>query len=111
LALIDRLVAKLERKLARVQPDLADLEIAIRKQARRMEYVSRVRLSVMELALPAMRNRAPTIEQLLREAFRDLNEQLDRLNAGLRGERLRHRRRAARNATFSVRGTGAVAPQ
>jgi len=97
-ACLQQQVARLEKKLLRLQPDLVDLEVAIDKQARRKEFVSHVRMVIMEQALVAGRNKAPSICALLKHAFGDLEEQLDRLNSGLRGEKAWERKRGARSA-------------
>jgi hypothetical protein len=91
-------VARLEKKLLRFQPDLVDLEVVIDKQARRREFVSHVRVVIMEQPLVARRNRAASVCTLLRRAFDDLDGQLGQLNSGLRGEEAWQRNRGARSA-------------
>jgi hypothetical protein len=108
-ATLKRLVANLERKLLHFQPDLADLEVDLTRQPRRREFASHIRLVVMGQSLAASRNREDSVSTLLRKSFSDLEEQMDRLNAGLRGERKWERKRGSRAADGREDATRALA--
>jgi ribosome-associated translation inhibitor RaiA len=108
-AMLKRRLAKLERKLLHFQPDLADLELDVTRQPRRREFASHIRLVVMGQSLAASRNRGDTVSTLLRKSFSDLEEQMDRLNAGLRGERKWERKRGSRSSEGTEDATRALA--
>lgn len=88
---------RLEKRLARFDPELVDLELVLEKQPRRREYRSRTRLVVMNRSLEARRNAAAEVRTLITQVFEDLEEQLDALVAGLRGEAEWQRKRGMRS--------------
>ncbi|HEX7091891.1 MAG TPA: HPF/RaiA family ribosome-associated protein [Longimicrobiales bacterium] len=88
-ARLKRRVARLEKRLRSFDPDLVHLQVVIEKHPRREEYTGSVRLVVLEQVLAASRNTAATFRTLLTEVFSDIEAQLDRLKAGLRGEAAR----------------------
>lgn len=92
-ARLDRRVARLEKRLRSFEPDLVHLQVVIEKHPRREEYTGSIRLVVLEQVLTASRNAAASVATLLTEVFDDVEEQLDRLKAGLRGETARGRAR------------------
>ena len=94
-AQLDRRVARLEKRLRTFDPDLVHLQVVIEKHARREEYTGSGRLAVLEQVLTARRNTATSVRTLLTEVFADIEAQLDRLKAGLRGEAARGRARKA----------------
>jgi hypothetical protein len=89
---LDHELARLEKRTTHINPDLMHLVIHVEKQPRREEYEGSVRLFVLNRALPARRNRAPTLAALLRRAFKDVEEQLDRYKVRLRREPMHDRR-------------------
>ncbi len=92
-ARLDRRVARLEKRLRSFNPDLVHLQAVIERHARREEYTGSVRLSVLDQVLAESRNTAPSVRTLLTEVFSDIEAQLDRLKAGLRGKTVRGRAR------------------
>lgn len=100
---LDRRVERLRRRLHRIDPDLVSLELILTRQARRVEYTARVRLSLMNHVLPAQRNAAPRLTMLLNAAFDDLEKELERYQSGLRGEADRDRKRGARSPVAVAR--------
>lgn len=93
---LERRIARLQRRLGHFDPDLVELDVVIEKQPRRQTYTGSIRLSVMGQTLPARRNAAPRIRTLIREAFEDVERELDAFNAGLRSEAAWRRRRGRR---------------
>src|SRR5688572_2867760 len=83
---LDHELERLERRTPQINPDLMHLGIHVEKHPRRQEYEGSVRLFVVNRALPARRNRAPTVAALLRRAFEDVEQQLERYKAQLRRE-------------------------
>lgn len=81
---LERHLARLDRRLRYIDPDLAHLAIEIERRVRKLEYGGSFRLSLFNRPLPAKRNAAPTIEALLKQAFDDLEEQLERFKSRLR---------------------------
>jgi ribosome-associated translation inhibitor RaiA len=94
-----RRIRSLEARLEHVEPDLINLQIVLEAQPRRTEYTGHVRLVVMNQVLAARRNQAKRVRTLLHRAFDDLEEQLERFNAGLRREVAWERKRGARSTT------------
>nr|PZN89325.1 MAG: hypothetical protein DIU52_13820 [bacterium] len=90
-AQLDRRVARLEKRLRTFNPDLVHLQVVIEKHPRREEYTGSVRLALLEQVLTASRNTATSVRTLLSEVFADIEAQLDRLKAALRGETARGR--------------------
>ena len=88
-ARLERRVARLEKRLRTFDPDLVHLQVVIEKHPRREEYTGSVRLVVLEQVLAASRNTAAKVRTLLTEVFSDIESQLDRLKAELRGETAR----------------------
>jgi ribosome-associated translation inhibitor RaiA len=88
-ARLERRIARLEKRLRRFDPDLVHLQVVIEKHPRRVEYTGSVRLVVLEQVLAASRNTAASVRTLLTEVFGDIESQLDRLKAELRGETAR----------------------
>jgi hypothetical protein len=93
--MLDRHVAQLEQRLPHVDPDLVHLTLVVEPQARRDEYKGSARLVIFNRALPAKRNRAPTIGVLIKRSFEDLEDQVDRFKQRLRGEYANERTRAS----------------
>ncbi len=93
-ATLDRRVARLEKRLAKFAPDIADLVVVMEREGRPAEYTGAVRLTVMNRPLIAKKNSAPRARSWLTQVFDDLEEQLDRYLANLRREP--ERRRAQR---------------
>jgi hypothetical protein len=91
-AVLEHELERLERRTPQVDSDLMHLGIHIEKHPKREEYEGSVRLFVVNRALPARRNRAPSVAALLRRAFEDVEQQLDRYKAQLRREPRHHRR-------------------
>lgn len=94
--LLQKRTARLEERLARIDPGLVDLEIVIERQARRREYLSQTRLIIMNRTLPAGRNRADEVRTLIVRVFEDIEEQLDQFLADLRGREESQRKRGLR---------------
>jgi ribosome-associated translation inhibitor RaiA len=94
-AQLERRAARLERRLRRFDPDLVHLQVVMEKHPRREEYTGSVRLVVLEQVLAASRNKAASVRTLLTQVFRDIESQLDRMKAALRGEPARGRAGAA----------------
>lgn len=92
---LDRSVARLQRRLRHFRPDLVHLEIRMERAARKEEYTGSARLYLPGRVLYARRNRSATPEGWLRAAFDDLEEQLSRYKAKLRREHAHERRRAS----------------
>lgn len=105
---LDRRIRRLERRLRHFDPDLVHLEINIERQPRREEYDSNIRLVIMNRVFPAGRNAAAEVGTLLREAFDDLERQVDRFNAELRGEKEWRRKRGARSQASVVEAEQAL---
>jgi hypothetical protein len=83
---LERELERLSHRLVHFSPDLVHLFFNVEKHPRRPEYAGSFRLVVLNRSLPARRNRAPTISALIRRAFDDIEEQLDRFKAKLRHE-------------------------
>jgi hypothetical protein len=96
--LFERHAEALRRRLARFDPDLVDLEVIVEKQARRNEFTSHSRLVIMNHALPARRNRAPTVTTLIGRVFEDLEEEVAAFVTALSNEEAWKRKRGARSA-------------
>lgn len=92
---LDRSVARLQRRLRHFRPDLVHLEIRVERAARKEEYTGSARLFLPGRVLYARRNRSATPEGWLRAVFDDLEEQLSRYKAKLRREHAHERRRAS----------------
>jgi ribosome-associated translation inhibitor RaiA len=92
---LDRAVARLERRLGHFRPDLVHLQITVERAARKEEYTGSARLHLPGRVLYARRNRSATAEGWLRAAFDDLEQQLSRYKAKLRREHAHERRRAS----------------
>jgi ribosome-associated translation inhibitor RaiA len=92
---LERHLEQLRRRLRYYDPDLLHLELAVERHARKKEYRGSIRLSLGNHVLPAKRNRAETLEGLLKAAFEDLEEQLDRFRARVRREYAHERKRAS----------------
>jgi hypothetical protein len=100
---LDRRIERLRRRLHRIDPDLVSLELILTRQARRVEYTGRVRLTVMNHVLPARRNAGHRQTVLLNAVFDDLEKELERYQAGLRGGPGRDRKRGARTPAAVAR--------
>lgn len=88
-------IERLERKLERFEPDLVHLAVDLeRHENRGGEFTGNVRLVVMNRVMPAKRNVGTTASALVREAFDDLEEEVERFKAKLRREPERRRARA-----------------
>lgn len=95
--LLERRIGKMEKRLRRVNPELVDLQLIVQRHARRPEYTGNFRLVVEGDVMAAMRNKAPTLKNLLVQAFEDLEEQLEARSARMtRGRSAR--KRGARSA-------------
>lgn len=92
---LDRRLDLLDRRLQHFDPDLVHLSLDIERHARRSEYRGSIRLVLLNHALPAKRNVAPTPSVLIKRTFEDLEEQVERFKARLRGEYTHERRRAS----------------
>lgn len=92
---LGRHLEHLRRRLRHYDPDLLQLELVVERHARKQEYRGSIRLSLGNHVLPAKRNRAETLEGLLKAAFEDLEEQLDRFQARVRREYARERKRTS----------------
>ncbi len=87
---LERRIARLERMVPRVDPDLMHLHLVVERHPRRTEYHCSLRLTVKDNVLTATRQSSPAVRTLLSEAFDRLEGQLNRL----REERLDRRTRA-----------------
>ncbi len=96
--LIDRAVARFERRLRHFAPDALDLFLDLERHARREEYRGSVRLDILGTSLLAKRNVAPSLHALLARAFDDLEDKLERYEAKLRRDASHERRRASLSA-------------
>lgn len=92
---LDRSVARLQRRLRHFPTDLTRLELRVQRAARKEEYTGSARLFLPGTVLSARRNRSATPDGWLRAAFEDLEEQLSRYKAKLRREHAHERRRAS----------------
>lgn len=92
---ITREVARLERRLRHFAPDALHLFLDVERHARREEYRANIRLDILGVALPVKRNKGPSLHALLKEAFADVEDQLERYLAKLRREYLHERKRAS----------------
>jgi ribosome-associated translation inhibitor RaiA len=92
---LDRCVARLQRRLRHFRPDLVHLQVKLERAARKEEYTGSARLYLPGRVLYARRNRSTTPEGWLRAAFDDLEQQLSRYKAQLRREHAHERRRAS----------------
>jgi len=92
---LDRSVARLQRRLRHFRPDLVQLHVKVERAARKEEYTGSARVYLPGRVLSARRNRSATPEGWLRAAFDDLEEQLSRYKARLRREHAHERRRAS----------------
>lgn len=92
---INKEIARLERRLRHFSPDALHLFLDIERHARREEYRANIRLDILGVALPVKRNTGPTLHALLKAAFSDVEEQLDRYLAKLRRDYLHERKRAS----------------
>jgi ribosome-associated translation inhibitor RaiA len=92
---LDRSVARLQRRLRHFPPDLVHLEVRLQRAARKEEYTGSARLHLPGRVLYARRNRSATAEGWLRAVFDDLEEQLSRYKAKLRREHAHERRRTS----------------
>jgi ribosome-associated translation inhibitor RaiA len=91
--LLQRHVHRLERRLETFEPDLVQLDLTIDKHARREEYRGSVRLFVVNRTLTAARNTGGTAGAMMQAAFSDIEDQLERYKAELRGEPARRHAR------------------
>lgn len=92
---LDRSVARLQRRLRHFRTDLTRLELRVQRAARKEEYTGSARLFLPGTVLYARGSRSTTPEGWLRGAFENLEEQLSRYKAKLRREHAHERRRAS----------------
>ena len=92
---LDRSLARLQRRLRHFRPDLVHLQVQVERAARKEEYTGSARLYLPGRVLYARRNRSATPEGWIRAAFDDLEQQLSRYKAQLRREHAHERRRAS----------------
>ena len=92
---LTRHLNRLRPRLRHFAPDLVHLDVALRRHPRKQEYSGSIRLSVTGTLLPSRLNRADTLEGLIKAAFDDLEEQLNRYKARLRRDHAHERRRAS----------------
>ncbi len=83
---LERRLARLEKRLGSFDPDLVTVEIVMERLSRTREFVGQFRLVVAGRVFTASRNSARTPRGLMTEAFSDLEEQLERWLADLRRE-------------------------
>lgn len=107
---LDRLVQRLRKRLKTFEPDLVQLDLALEKHPRRPEVTGSVRLFVVNRTLTARRNSANNVTSLLQAAFDDIEEQLDKFKAELRGEAAR-KRRSVPVAAVGSSGASAESPE
>lgn len=84
----------LDRRLTRVQEDLKALDVRVEQRAHDNAYVAKLVLSIPDRTLAASGVGAAATAAL-RQAFDDLNDQLDTALAKVRGIGLRRRRQLA----------------
>jgi len=92
---LERRLARIERMVPRLDPDLMHLQLVVERHPRRTEYRCSLRLTLKDTVLSATRQRSPAVRALLNEAFDRLEAQLNRM----RGERLDRRTRPAQGDT------------
>ncbi len=87
---LEKRIARIQRIVPRIDPDLMHLHLVVERQPRRNEYHCSLRLTIEDAVLTATRQSSPAVRALLAEAFDRLEGQLNRL----REERIDRRTRA-----------------
>ncbi len=95
---LERRIARLERIVPRIDPDLMHLHLVLQRHPRRTEYHCSLRLTVKDTVLTVTRQSSPAVRTLLTEAFDRLEDQLNRL----REERIDRRTRAGEGDVEAV---------
>ncbi len=86
---LEKRIARIERMVPHVDPDLMHLHLVLERHPRRAEYRCSLRLTLKDGVLSTTRQRSPAVRTLLTEAFDRLETQLQRV----REERLDRRMR------------------
>ncbi len=88
---LEKRIARIERIVPRIDPDLMHLHLVVERHARRTEYHCSLRLTIKDSVLTVTRQSSPAVRTLLSEAFDRLEDQLNRQ----REARIDRRTRAA----------------
>lgn len=96
---IDRRIARLERLLPHVDPDLVHLSLVVERHPRRVEFRCSLRVTFWDTLLAATRQRSTVVRGLLTEAFDAVEGQLGRVRE-IRADR---RTRGVRAAEAKIR--------
>jgi len=88
---LERRLARIERLVPRVEPDLMHLRLVVERHPRRVEFRCSLTLTLEDAVLSATRQHSPAVHTLLTQAFDRLEGQLNRR----REERLDRRTRAS----------------
>ncbi len=75
---LEKRIARIERIVPRIDPDLMHLHLVLERQPRRPEYHCSLRLTIRDSVLTVTRQSSPAVRTLLTEAFDRLEDQLNR---------------------------------